>query len=77
LVPDQHPKTFHLTSPGATRYENILAVFAFFSLAAHLAIAQHAPTDAKILHGVDAALENERAFRGLLIVPKVSVGIVH
>jgi BON domain len=41
-----------------------------------IAMAQHVPTDTKILHDVDAALENERAFRGLLIVPKVSHGIV-
>jgi hypothetical protein len=48
----------------------------FTRCAAKLATAQHAPTDTKILHDVDAALENEKAFRGLLIVPKVSHGIV-
>ena len=56
--------------------EKVLIVFALFPLAVQLAIAQHAPNDSKILHDVDAALENERAFRGLLIVPKVSHGIV-
>jgi hypothetical protein len=56
--------------------EKVLIVFALLPLAVQLAIAQHAPNDSKILHDVDAALENERAFRGLLIVPKVSHGIV-
>jgi hypothetical protein len=56
--------------------KTVLAVLALFPLAAQLVIAQHAPTDTKILHDVDAALENEKAFRGLLIVPKISHGIV-
>jgi BON domain len=56
--------------------KTVFAVLALFALAAQLAIAQHAPTDTKILHDVAAALENERAFRGLLIVPKVFHGAV-
>jgi hypothetical protein len=56
--------------------KTVLAVLALSSLVAQVAIAQHAPTDTKILNDVDAALENEKAFRGLLIVPKVSYGIV-
>jgi hypothetical protein len=56
--------------------EKVFIVFALLPLAVQLAIAQHAPNDSKILHDVNAALENERAFRGLLIVPKVSHGIV-
>ena len=56
--------------------EKVLIVFALLPLAVQLAIAQHAPNDSKILHDVDAALGNERAFRGLLIVPMVSHGIV-
>ena len=34
------------------------------------------PSDAKLMHDVEAALQNERAFRGLTIVPKTSRGIV-
>jgi hypothetical protein len=56
--------------------KTVFAVLALFPLAVQLAIAQHAPADTKILHDVAAALENERAFRGLLIVPKVSHGTV-
>ena len=52
--------------------EKVLIVFVLLPLAVQLATAQQAPNDSKILHDVDAALENERAFRGLLIVPKVS-----
>lgn len=40
------------------------------------ATAQQTPTDAKVLHDVSAVLENEKAFRGLVIVPKVSHGMV-
>lgn len=40
------------------------------------AMAQQTPTDAKVLHDVSAVLENEKAFRGLVIVPKVSHGMV-
>jgi BON domain len=54
----------------------VLVVLALSPFAAQVAIAQHAPTDTKILHDVDAALENERAFRGLPIVPQVSHGVV-
>jgi hypothetical protein len=54
----------------------VLFILALSSLAARVATAQHAPTDTKILHDVDAALENERAFRGLPILPQVSHGIV-
>ena len=40
------------------------------------ALGQPAPTDAKILHDTSAVLETEKAFRGLLIVPSVSHGVV-
>jgi hypothetical protein len=40
------------------------------------AMAQQTPTDAKVLLDVNAVLENEKAFRGLVIVPKVSHGMV-
>jgi BON domain len=40
------------------------------------AMAQQTPTDAKVLHDVNAVLENEKAFRGLVIVPKVLHGMV-
>ena len=50
--------------------------FAFSSLGLTAAIAQQTATDAKVLHDVNAVLENEKAFRGLMIVPKVSHGIV-
>jgi hypothetical protein len=54
----------------------VFRALALFPLVAQLAIAQHAPTDTKILHEVDAAVGNERAFRGLLIAAKVSREIV-
>jgi hypothetical protein len=38
------------------------AVLALFALVAQLAIAKHARADTNILHDVDAALENEKAF---------------
>jgi hypothetical protein len=50
--------------------------FAFSSQGLTAAIAQQTATDAKVLHDVNAVLENEKAFRGLMIVPKVSHGIV-
>ena len=34
------------------------------------------PSDAKLMHDVEAVLQNEKAFRGLTIVPKTSRGIV-
>jgi BON domain len=40
------------------------------------AMAQQTPTDAKVLLDVNVVLENEEAFRGLVIVPKVSHGMV-
>jgi hypothetical protein len=40
------------------------------------ALGQPAPTDSKILHDASAILETEKAFRGLLIVPSVSRGVV-
>jgi BON domain len=52
-----------------------ILAFAFSPLGPTAAIAQTA-TDAKVLHNVNAALENEKAFRGLLIVTKVSHGTV-
>ena len=48
----------------------------FASLMTTAALGQPAPTDAKILHDTSAALETEKAFRGLLIVPSVSQGVV-
>jgi hypothetical protein len=54
----------------------LLAILALSPLATQLAIAQHVPADNKILHDAAAALEMERAFRGLLIVPGVSHGVV-
>ena len=50
------------------------AVFA--SLMTTAALGQPAPTDAKIVHDTSAALETEKAFRGLLIVPSVSHSVV-
>jgi hypothetical protein len=52
-----------------------ILAFAFSPLGLTAAIAQTA-TDAKVLHNVNAVLENEKAFRGLLIVTKVSHGTV-
>jgi hypothetical protein len=40
------------------------------------AFAQRPPSDTKLLHDVSAVLETEKAFRGLLIVPKVYHGTV-
>ncbi len=34
------------------------------------------PSDAKLMHDVETVLQNEKAFRGLTIVPKNSRGIV-
>ena len=53
-----------------------ILAFAFSSLGLTAAIAQQTAIDAKVLHDVNAVLENEKAFRGLMIVPKVSHGIV-
>jgi osmotically-inducible protein OsmY len=53
-----------------------ILAFAFSPLGLTAAIAQQTATDAKVLHDVNAVLENEKAFRGLMIVPKVSHGIV-
>jgi hypothetical protein len=49
-----------------------IVTFAFSPLGLTAAIAQQPATDAKVLHDVNAVLENEKAFRGLMIVPKVS-----
>ena len=53
-----------------------ILAFAFSPLCLTAAIAQQTATDAKVLHYVNAVLENEKAFRGLMIVSKVSDGIV-
>jgi osmotically-inducible protein OsmY len=39
-------------------------------------MAPQTPTDAKVLLDVNDVLENEKAFRGLVIVPRVSHGMV-
>jgi osmotically-inducible protein OsmY len=51
-------------------------VLAFASFVGPAGVAQPVPTDTKILHDASAALETEKAFRGLLIVPSVSHGVV-
>jgi hypothetical protein len=55
---------------------NLLLTAVFASLMTSAALGQPAPTDAKILHDASAILETEKAFRGLLIVPSVSHGVV-
>ena len=55
---------------------NLFLSAAFASLLTGVALGQPAPTDAKILHDSSAALETEKAFRGLLIIPSVSHGVV-
>src|SRR5580693_4425491 len=55
-----------------------LAVIASAIIVPH-ALAQRTtppPSDAKLMHDVEAVLQNEKAFRGLTIVPKTSRGIV-
>ena len=55
-----------------------LAVIASTIVVPH-ALAQRTtppPSDAKLMHDVEAVLQNEKAFRGLTIVPKTSRGIV-
>ncbi len=55
-----------------------LAVIASTVVVPH-ALAQRTsppPSDAKLMHDVEAVLQNEKAFRGLTIVPKTSRGIV-
>jgi BON domain len=55
-----------------------LAVIASGIIVPH-ALAQRTtppPSDAKLVHDVEAVLQNEKAFRGLTIVPKTSRGIV-
>jgi hypothetical protein len=51
-------------------------VLAFASFVGSAGVAQQVPTDTKILHDASAVLETEKAFRGLLIVPSVSHGVV-
>jgi hypothetical protein len=53
-----------------------IPAFAFSPLGLTAAMAQQTATDAKVLHNVDAVLESEKAFRGLLTVTKVSHGTV-
>src|ERR1035438_6429914 len=55
-----------------------LAVIATTIVVPH-AVAQRTappPSDAKLMHDVEAVLQNEKAFRGLTIVPKTSRGVV-
>jgi BON domain len=59
-----------------SRLLHAILALAFSSLGLTAAMAQQTPTDAKVLHDVNAVLENEKAFRGLVIVPKVSHGMV-
>src|ERR1035441_9098797 len=56
----------------------VLAITASAIVVPH-ALAQRTtppPSDAKLMHDVEAVLQNEKAFRGLTIVPKTSRGIV-
>jgi BON domain len=53
-----------------------ILAFAFSPLGLTAAKAQQSATDAKVLHNVNAVLESEKAFRGLLIATKVSHGTV-
>jgi hypothetical protein len=47
-----------------------------FAVIGSAVFAQQVPTDTKILHDASVALENEKAFRGLVITPSVSHGTV-
>jgi len=59
-------------------------VFVALAVSASTIVVPHAlaqrttppPSDAKLMHDVEAVLQNEKAFRGLSIVPKTSRGIV-
>jgi len=59
-------------------------VFVALAVSASTIVVPHAlaqrttppPSDAKLMHDVEAVLQNEKAFRGLTIVPKTSRGIV-
>ncbi len=66
---------------NAFSFINLVHVVASFSivispLLVRPAIAQQTPSDVKLLHDVNTGLQNENAFRGLVIVLKVSHGIV-
>jgi hypothetical protein len=63
--------------------KNIFLSFVSLAIAATAPVLPHAfaqpstpPNDWKLIHDVQAVLQNEKAFRGLTIIPKISHGTV-